>query len=729
MAPVALTRAGRRRASPRPIPATPVRIVLVGLLCTVLAVIAGRAFDTVVWELLLAPVIVTAVGVAVHARRTRVRLVALAAGVVVATAFVGLLADATVGELVTSPFTGIKRLLTTEWPSPQDPRIVVTVALLLAVLTSVCVELARRREVHVVPLIAVVVGLAGSMAISAPVRPTVVTMVALTIGALPLLMLRPGDDVRSRTRAMAADRTVLLAVGAIVVAGIVAGGAIAWSDRADPRVTNPAESVQTLLDPVEETVALREAEPQLDLFRIVDRSTLIGESLPARWRLSALDVYDGQRWTPGVTLRPIGSRLGLPSEPRPDLAPPIEFDVELLTDDFDLVPIPGRPLAIDMGSPLGIETDLDRTVVRLADAPSQGLTLTASAEPSPGPETARVATVGTRQIDEIAGGFTETARTIAGDGTVLEQLRALETTMRDDWTLDSEAPGGGQQLTLMNQFVTDTRRGTAEQFVTAFVLMARSLGVNARVATGFVVPPGDLEAPLGLRSTHAAVWPEVELEDRGWMPFDPVPEQEDPGDEPPAQQPSAQSPAAAQPPPDTPTDRAVDDESVTVDPESGTTRWDTVRTWLGRAGIVGGLAVLPFVVVIGTILGLKWRRRRRRLRASDPSQRINGAWANTTDSLVDAGLTIRPAWTNEEIAEQATTVAPAAPHEMRRLAAAATAITFGGDDTSWGRPDDAVSISRTVDLAILADRSRWRRVRWRLSLRSLRRPTRSPVTA
>jgi hypothetical protein len=154
-----------------------------------------------------------------------------------------------------------------------------------------------------------------------------------------------------------------------------------------------------------------------------------------------------------------------------------------------------------------------------------------------------------------------------------------------------------------------------------------------------------------------------------------------------------------------------------------------VRTWAARGAVVAGLAMLPILVGVGGILGMKWSRRRRRLRANEPARRITGAWANTTDSLVDAGLTFQPAWTNDRIAEEGSAVAPAAPHEMRRLAATATAITFGDEPEATPRADDAIATSRTVDLAILADRTRWQRVRWRLSLRSLRKATRSPVVA
>ena len=301
--------------------------------------------------------------------------------------------------------------------------------------------------------------------------------------------------------------------------------------------------------------------------------------------------------------------------------------------------------------------------------------------------------------------------------------------MHDTWRLDRNAPGGGQQLALIDRFVSDTNQGTEEQFVTGFVLLARSLGVEARVATGFVVPPGELGAPLGLRSTHAAVWPEVELEGLGWLAFDPVPAQETSDVETLPPPPAAQSPAAAQPPIAPPAEPANDDDTVTLDQETDIGNWERVQTWLTRGGVVGGAALLPIVSVIGLILGAKWRRRRRRLKDPDPARRISGAWANTTDSLVDAGLTIAPAWTNERIAEQGTAIAPTVPHEMQRLATTATAITFGHADESWDRVDDAVAAWRAVDGSILSDRTFWQRIRWRLSLRSLRRSTRSPVTA
>jgi hypothetical protein len=248
------------------------------------------------------------------------------------------------------------------------------------------------------------------------------------------------------------------------------------------------------------------------------------------------------------------------------------------------------------------------------------------------------------------------------------------------------------------------------------------------VATGFVVPRDELDPELTLRSSHASVWPEVRVNGLDWIAFDPAPPQQAEQDDDDTPPPSEQSPAAAQPPVEEPPERSDEPNDEVEDPEADTTGLGSVSVWLTRAAIIGGAAILPVAAATTAIVLLKWRRRRRRLRASDPAQRIVGAWANTTDSLVDAGLDIGPAWTDDRIAERATAVAPSVPHEMRRLASSATAMTFGRTEGSGLLVDDAVATSRQVDLAIRAERSRLQRLRWRLSTRSLRRKTRSPVT-
>ena len=113
------SRKDSRRRPPRRVPTTVVRIVLVGAMCEVLAIVAGRAFDDLVWPLLAAPPVVTGAGLLCYRRRAIERAGVLAAGIVVGTLLAGLLTGAGPTDLLTGPFTGVKRLLTAEWPSPR----------------------------------------------------------------------------------------------------------------------------------------------------------------------------------------------------------------------------------------------------------------------------------------------------------------------------------------------------------------------------------------------------------------------------------------------------------------------------------------------------------------------------------------------------------------------------------------------------------------------------------
>jgi hypothetical protein len=85
-----LTRGDSRRP-PRGLSTTVLRIVLVGAMCEVLAIVAGRAFDDLVWPLLATPPIVTAAALLTYRRRAIERVGALAAGIVVGTVVAGTL--------------------------------------------------------------------------------------------------------------------------------------------------------------------------------------------------------------------------------------------------------------------------------------------------------------------------------------------------------------------------------------------------------------------------------------------------------------------------------------------------------------------------------------------------------------------------------------------------------------------------------------------------------------
>jgi hypothetical protein len=723
------------------------RVVVIAGLMIVIAISAGRIFDRFEWSLPVVVAGVAAVAVLVSGWSAGVRGLVLVAASWIA-ASVAIVAASGDALSVRTMFNGPRRLLTTEWPSPYDAASVGTVALGLSLLTAVACVLASQERWHLAPLVPATIASVAVFALSAPSAPGWPIVAAVGFGAfayaaVSVTTVAAARAARGRTvyprkkrRSLRAHlarivpwhggRALLGVAVGLAVVGIVTGSWLSYRDRADPRQVAPADETASLLQSLESVVAVREANPTFTLFSVVDASNALAEPLPARWRLGAFDTYDGQRWLPTVAVRPIGGRLGridAAASPRP----PVQYSITIMSDtgmsDTDgVLPFPGNPISINTD----VLTDLSRVVVRAADPLVAGTTFQAVAERPPTAGDARDAAVATRPVDDISAPFAETARELGGEGTALEQLQHIATTMSNDWRLDPSTAAGGQPAALLQRFTDETNRGTAEQFVGAFVLMARSLGYDARVAIGFEVPVDDLTSPLDLRSNHTSVWPEVNFVDVGWVPFNPVPATVTADTSEPQIPPEAQAPAAAQPPIAPPADRSATDEEVDDTGSEVAGGWADWRTWAVRIGVATGLALLPIALGVATILSVKAHRRRRRRHAPSASECVRGMWANTTDALVDAGLTINTSWTDDHIAVHGADVAPAAQHEMRRLAALATSATFGppADHTSAA---NAAHTELLVTDAIASRLTRWQRWRWRLSLRSLRRSTRSPV--
>ncbi|MCS6836518.1 MAG: DUF3488 and transglutaminase-like domain-containing protein [Anaerolineae bacterium] len=76
----------------------------------------------------------------------------------------------------------------------------------------------------------------------------------------------------------------------------------------------------------------------------------------------------------------------------------------------------------------------------------------------------------------------------------------------------------------VDQFLFVDKRGICEHYVSAMVVMLRSLGIPARLVVGY--GSGDYNPFTGyyeVRARHAHAWAEVYFPELGWMPFDPTP--------------------------------------------------------------------------------------------------------------------------------------------------------------------------------------------------------------
>src|SRR5699024_5096146 len=90
------------------------------------------------------------------------------------------------------------------------------------------------------------------------------------------------------------------------------------------------------------------------------------------------------------------------------------------------------------------------------------------------------------------------------------------------YTLEPADSGNGMET--IENFLTDERQGYCEQFASAMAMMARSLGIPARVAVGFLSGERNDDTYV-FRGTDMHAWPELYLDGVGWVRFEPTPGQ------------------------------------------------------------------------------------------------------------------------------------------------------------------------------------------------------------
>ncbi|MBG7605149.1 MAG: hypothetical protein IZT58_11000, partial [Actinobacteria bacterium] len=349
---------------------TRLRIAVLFVAYTILGAASGAIFDSFQWGLILAPLIPTLVALLAVTRPAAIRaggaVVAILASVIVAVGFAG----GTPGDVVDALTSGLQRLLSTDWPSPARADLIGTVAAVIATATALSEELAARRRWHLLPLLPLTITYVAMVALSAPSGVNLSWLLALAAVSTFFATLRNDGPLSERLLLLRGERRL---VPLIVIAGMVAAFVsvpVAMAARADPRRNEPAQTSAPLLDPIEATLALQDLDPAIDLYVIENNAD---GQLPERWRTAALETYDGERWSPSLTLRPIGHTLG------PVTGPVVDVGLRVVDDDISLVPLSGTPVLVDAS----IESDADRTVVRLVDRPSADNTIAVTANIAP----------------------------------------------------------------------------------------------------------------------------------------------------------------------------------------------------------------------------------------------------------------------------------------------------------------------------------------------------------
>lgn len=114
-------------------------------------------------------------------------------------------------------------------------------------------------------------------------------------------------------------------------------------------------------------------------------------------------------------------------------------------------------------------------------------------------------------------------RIAAGSPTTYDTIRAFEDWLGANTRYSLDAPLSPSGVDVVDHFLFESRLGWCEQVASSLVVLARSVGIPARLATGFV--PGDLDPLSGrfvVRERDAHAWAEVYFPGIGWQGFDPT---------------------------------------------------------------------------------------------------------------------------------------------------------------------------------------------------------------
>lgn len=648
---------------------------------------------------------------------------------------------------------GLARLLSESLPvgTPRD----VLVPALAATWCSgaVCGELvARTRAAAAAPgVLLAAFFLADAVTAAAPGQPVAwaVALVALAATLLAVAHAGPEGDLVAPTGEHAGRRRpplrpLLLAAGTLgsaAVAAAVVPALPGWP--AAPTAPSRAAPVRGSepLTPTATTVELRDG-PLRRLFSLeVDRPT--SGYLP----VAELDLYDGSSWAFDRLFQPSGGRvpplegaggagrtvvqrylvrsgLGMPWMPLLDRAVQVDGIAIDVAARSGMV-LPTRPLVA--GDRYLAISKVPSTV--LADT-GRGA-LAAGPAPAPTPEDLAVPPAEDRELAGFAAQLS--ARTQVPLGDPLAFLRAVQADLAThDRTIPPArrphrrpAPADTTFADAVHAVVV-TRRATPEQYATFFALLARHLGVPARLVTGFRLLAGTRPLQPGrtyvVTSADAWTWAELAVRGIGWIVADPSPARTGAAPLPPAS--ALPAPTGTTLPPA----RAVPRPAP-----SGHALAPTVHLPPGPSRLIPALlAALACLALLGAagwlVLGIgRRRRRRRRRRRGKPAEAVAGAFLEALDTLRAADLGDLDPLTATEIVEAARhrLGTPAADH-LDLLAALSTAAVYSASPDRLGEADARASWAELEALRRAVREAVPRSARWRaqLAVPARRRPTR-----
>ncbi|GLY18586.1 transglutaminase [Kineosporia sp. NBRC 101677] len=330
--------------------------------------------------------------------------------------------------------------------------------------------------------------------------------------------------------------------------------------------------------------------------------------------------------------------------------------------------------------------------------------------------------------DDIPQVVEDTAREVAGNGTQYEQaVRLQDYFFRDGgFRYDTRAPqsedGDGSASAIVD--FLDQKVGYCVHYASTMAVMARQLGIPARVAVGFLPGSVQTENTRIISSRDAHAWPELYFEGVGWVRFEPTPR-------------------SGQAPPSWTIPQEEDDDSTTSEDTSTTTAPETDDEGASSSSEAAvpdeqevaagaqqsdGFSVpwQPIVALLVVLLALASPRaasslatRKRWRRAGTPPALAAAAWDDLRLGLSDLGVRWAASWTPRAVRQRLNDDYQLSPEQAEALDRLVEEL----EDAFYAPPSDAPgrpAAERKKDVALIvgavavqkSSQTRWRARLW-----------------
>jgi transglutaminase-like putative cysteine protease len=252
-------------------------------------------------------------------------------------------------------------------------------------------------------------------------------------------------------------------------------------------------------------------------------------------RLATLDEFTGITWTPDTSVDPANdvAQFG-PPPGLADAVPRAPYGVAIEIED-----VSGRwlPVPYPATSVTGLDGewrwDAEGLTVRSAGAGSRGQSYEVSFLDVE-PDAVQLTTDAAPDVDdrylelpELPDLIRRTAEEVAGTGSTYQRAIALQDFFADGdftYSLDTPVEQGydGTGIGVIERFLV-AKSGYCVHFASSMAVMARAVGIPARIVVGFQPGERGEDGSFSVDSSDLHAWPELYFEGIGWLRFEPTP--------------------------------------------------------------------------------------------------------------------------------------------------------------------------------------------------------------